>query len=459
MGDLITKLGTRILISDKSKRIQGLRKIAEPLSEQHIQQAATKFDTVNGETSSFKDSTNFDVIIDTKRYPPKAILGIALSDYYGVDILPEHFSGGEKSSCFRILRDLGFETVDKEGTNPKRENEVFDYSSFTVGELHTKLEAFERAGVWVPNHARDIPGPTGFSNCVVLFVTLEKERKELEHKYDDKFFLGGSMFQWESQNKNTPDTPHMMMIIDGEPVVLFARVHEKIKSKSQPFTYVGQLGYVKHSYPIDSKDNPVEVIFEVSEHQNPASDTLSDLYEWSPGIDPEDKPIDISRTILNETSVPTSSGKAIAKRGKTRGTKKTNWAERDERNRNLGLAGEKLVVEHEIQRLTDLGLIDLAKRVEHVAISSDGDGYDVLSFDDYGVKKYIEVKTTKQSKGTAFFISRNEVEVSREKGEQYWIYRVYALKGSSSKASFYALQGPVDKHFDLIPESYKALPK
>ena len=247
------------------------------------------------------------MIIDTKRYPPKAILGIALSDYYDVDILPEHFSGGKKSSCFRILRDLGFETFDKEGTNPKREDEMFDYSNFVVGDSHTKIEVFERAGVRVPNHARDIPGPTRFSNCVVLLVTLEKDRKELEHKYDDKFFLGGSMFQWESQNKNTPDTPHMMMIIGGEPVVLFARVHEKIKSKSQPFTYVGQLGYVKHSYPVDSKDIPVEVIFEVSEHQNPASDTLSDLYEWAPGIDPEDEPIDVSRTVLNETSVPTSS--------------------------------------------------------------------------------------------------------------------------------------------------------
>lgn len=459
MAELITKLGTRILISDKSKRIQGLRKVAASLSEQHIHRAATKFDNANGEVSSFKDSTNFDVIIDTKRYPPKAILGIALSDYYGVDILPEHFSGGKKSSCFRILRDLGFETFDKEGTNPKREDEMFDYSNFVVGDSHTKLEVFERAGVRVPNHARDIPGPTRFSNCVVLFVTLEKDRKELEHKYDDKFFLGGSMFQWESQNKNTPDTPHMMMIIGGEPVVLFARVHEKIKSKSQPFTYVGQLGYVKHSYPVDSKDIPVEVIFEVSEHQNPASDTLSDLYEWAPGIDPEDEPIDVSRTVLNETSAPTSSIKVTGKRGRSKGNKKTNWAERDERNRNLGFAGEKLVVEHEIQRLTDLGLIDLAQRVEHVATCSDGDGYDVLSFDEHGVEKYIEVKTTKQSKGTAFFISRNEVEVSRKKGDQYWIYRVYALKDSSDKACFYALQGPVDRHFDLTPESYKASPK
>ncbi len=459
MAELKTKFGTLLRISDKSKRIQGLREVAGPLSEQSIQQAATTFESANGEMIVFKESTNFDVIINTKRYPPKAIFGLALSHYYGVDILPVHFSGGEKSCCFRILRDLGFAVVEKAGTNPKREDEMFDYSSFVVGDVYTKLEAFKRASVWVPNHARDIPGPTRFSNCVVLFVTLEKDRKVLEYRYDDKFLLGGSMFQWESQNKNTPDTPHMRMIIEREPVVLFARVHEKIKSKSQPFTYVGQLRYVKHHYPVDSKDIPVEVVFDVSEYQNPASGSLSDLYEWGPDIDPEDKPIDVSKIVLDETSAPTSSITATSKRGKSKGNKKTNWAERDERNRNLGLAGEKLVVEHEIQRLTDLGLVYLAQKVEHVASNSDGDGYDVLSFDEHGVEKYIEVKTTKQSKGTAFFISRNEVEVSRTKGEQYWIYRVYALEDTSNKASFYALQGPVDKHFNLIPESYKAFLK
>ncbi|HGO5293144.1 protein NO VEIN domain-containing protein [Photobacterium damselae] len=31
----------------------------------------------------------------------------------------------------------------------------------------------------------------------------------------------------------------------------------------------------------------------------------------------------------------------------------------------------------------------------------------------------MEVKTTKQSANTAFFISRNEVQVSRDKGNQY----------------------------------------
>ena len=103
MAELITKLETRIQISDSSKRIEALMKVAIPITELHIQQAATKFDTPNGEIYPFKNSTCFDVIIGQKRYPPKAILGIALSDYYGVNIIPEHFTGGTKSSCFKIF--------------------------------------------------------------------------------------------------------------------------------------------------------------------------------------------------------------------------------------------------------------------------------------------------------------------------------------------------------------------
>ena len=461
MAELITKLGTRIKISDKSKRIQELRTVSTPLSELDILQAATRFKTANGEISSFKDSTHFDVIIDSERYPPKAILGIALSDYYGVNILPEHFSGGKNSSCFNIFKKLGFETVDKKGANPKHEHEheQFDYSTFVIGGAYTKLDAFERAGVWVPNHARDTPEPTRFNNCVVLFVTLEKDSKEFEHRYNDKFFLGGRMFQWESQNKKTLGTPHMKMIIGQEPVVLFARVHEKIKSKSQPFTYVGQLRYVKYNYPIDSKNIPIEVAFELKEYQSPACSELSALYEWAPSINYEKKPIDISKIVLSESDAPTTPSKTASKSRKTKVQTKTNWAVQDEKNRNLGLAGEKLVVEYEIQKLTNLGLIELAQRVEHVATGSDGYGYDILSFDENGAEKYIEVKTTEQSKKTAFFISRNELKVSREKGEQYWIYRVYDLKDTSTKANFYALRGCVDTHFDLTPDSYKAFPK
>lgn len=356
----------------------------------------------------------------------------------------------------KLITNLGTQIAISDKT--KREHEFFDYSSFVVGEEYTKLKAFEKAGVWVPKHSRDIPGPTRFNNCVVLFVTLEKDHKELAHKYNDKFILNGKIFQWESQNKNTEETPHIKKIINCDPVVLFARVHEKIKSKSQQFIYVGQLQYVKHDHTVDRKNVPIEVIFDVLEYQNPASDKLVSLYEWGPGITTEHEVIDISKIAFNRTNAPEASNKT-AVRGKNNRKVKINWAERDEKNRNLGLMGEKLVLQYEIQKLTELGLTHLAERVTHTAESSDSDGYDILSFDEQGIEKYIEVKTTRQSKQSPFFISRNEVEFSKIQGLQYWIYRVYNFNEKKNEADFYIMQGSVEKYFDLTPENYKAAPR
>ena len=113
-----------------------------------------------------------------------------------------------------------------------KQDETFEYSNFSVGSTYTKLESMKIGGVEIPKKARDITGITRFKNCVVLFVTLDKQNKEAAHKYHDVFLLDGKQFHWESQNSNTPSTPHMQNIFNGYPVVLFARVKDKIKSKT-----------------------------------------------------------------------------------------------------------------------------------------------------------------------------------------------------------------------------------
>ncbi|WP_420789079.1 hypothetical protein ACOI2Q_18385 [Shewanella algae] len=130
MADLISPSSIRIPVSSDSKRILGLAKVAKPLTAGHLRLAAAKYQEANGKIASYEESTHFDVVIDGKRYPPKVILGIALSDYYGVNVRFEHFSGGEKCACFQVLHKLGFQTGKKMATKLKREDETFDYSSF-----------------------------------------------------------------------------------------------------------------------------------------------------------------------------------------------------------------------------------------------------------------------------------------------------------------------------------------
>lgn len=454
MGELLTQRGKVIYISDESKRIRNLSEISAPLSADDIVDAAEEYDS-EGDAYPFKSSIDYDVVVGDQRYPPKALLGIALSRYYGVQILPEHFIGGASSSCFSILNKLKFTILPKESV--KRCEETFQFDGFEEGSTYTKLEVFKRACVRIPKHPRDIPGPTRFSNCVVLFVTLEKGPKEDAHKYNDQFLLSGMMFQWESQNKNTVSTPHMKMILEGEPVVLFARVHERVGNNSQPFVYVGQLKYIQHKCNPNPK-RPIEVVFKLSNYKADASGELLNLYEWLPGEDSDLKHIDTSTTELEQKAPPKRTSKS--KKGSLNKVPgKVDWAIINERNRDLGLIGEKLVLEFELKKLKSLGLGEHANRVKHVAAVDDSAGYDILSFDEYGKEIYIEVKTTTKPIGTPFYISMNEVEVSKEKGDQYWIYRVYSLSVRSRKAKFYSLQGDVESHFEIVPYGFKAYRK
>jgi len=82
-------------------------------------------------------------------------------------------------------------------------------------------------------------------------------------------------------------------------------------------------------------------------------------------------------------------------------------AERDARNRDLGKAGEKFVVEFERNRLRKAGRDDLADNVRWVSdLDGDGYGYDVRSFEPDGRERLLEIKTTCGHERTAFWLTR-----------------------------------------------------
>lgn len=69
-----------------------------------------------------------------------------------------------------------------------------------------------------------------------------------------------------------------------------------------------------------------------------------------------------------------------------------DYLAQEARNRSLGRAGELFVTELEVRRLHAAGKKALSERVEHVAgTRGDGLGYDVLSFEENGRERLIEV--------------------------------------------------------------------
>lgn len=86
-------------------------RIPDSITAEHITAAAMELD--RNVDHPFHESTKFDVLIENRRYPPKAILGLAAKLAANVDLTPADFTGGVGSKCFRILNELGFAIVPK----------------------------------------------------------------------------------------------------------------------------------------------------------------------------------------------------------------------------------------------------------------------------------------------------------------------------------------------------------
>lgn len=135
----------------------------------------------------------------------------------------------------------------------------------------------------------------------------------------------------------------------------------------------------------------------------------------------------------------------------------TNYVEREARNQSLGAAGEEFAMNYERARLIHAGKEGLAARIEHTSrVRGDGAGYDILSFDDNGKERFIEVKTTKYGLDTPFFVSQNEVTVSARHQTQYHLYRLFDFRAAPG---LYLLPGAISASCALSANSYVAFPR
>jgi hypothetical protein len=134
--------------------------------------------------------------------------------------------------------------------------------------------------------------------------------------------------------------------------------------------------------------------------------------------------------------------------------RKVDFAARDESNRRLGREGEQWVLDFEQQRMIEAGLADLFQKVDWVSDRlGDGAGYDILSYDTASQPRYIEIKTTNGTHISSFIISRNELDVSQEAGDAFFLYRLFQFRQAPS---LYMLRGDVSKQLHLEPIDYRA---
>ena len=126
--------------------------------------------------------------------------------------------------------------------------------------------------------------------------------------------------------------------------------------------------------------------------------------------------------------------------------------EREARNRSLGRSGELFVNNYEQARLIQAGSEGLAAKIEHTSkVRGDREGYDILSFEENGSERLIEVKTTKYGGETPFFVTRNEVAASERHAARYHLYRLFAFREAPRCTR---CKAPSARHADWMPKSF-----
>ena len=162
---------------------------------------------------------------------------------------------------------------------------------------------------------------------------------------------------------------------------------------------------------------------------------------------PETTEITESNVLSTELTVSVDQ---INFRGRT-----VNFIQNGIENKRLGDLGELWVMKYEIEKLRNAKRDNLIDRIKHTSKDEgDGTGFDIKSFDIYGNKIFIEVKTTKGRQNSTFFVTRNELERSKIEKEHYYLYRLYNYNEQTDTADLLIIQGDLTNICEF-PTTYK----
>ena len=95
----------------------------------------------------------------------------------------------------------------------------------------------------------------------------------------------------------------------------------------------------------------------------------------------------------------------------------------------------------------------LAEKIEWVSKEKgDGMGFDILSKNNNGTDRFIEVKTTKLAKETPIYFSRTEWKFATIKGNNFYLYRVFNF---NDNPQLFIKEGNYESFCTPIVESFK----
>lgn len=301
-----------------------------------------------------------------------------------------------------------------------------------------------QAGTWglhgiikIPNRDKDY----------VFIVTYGQSQGE--HNFDEGITSDG-VLSWQSQPRQDLKNKTILDLISHNDITdniyLFLR-----EDKKSDYKYLGKLAYLNHD---TSREKPVYFQWQLLDW-----DELNNVKVSEEGptyiIEPPVSEVTKERILELVSTLPSKKKRNGTDTETFRARKSPDYAKRDSNNRKLGLEGELLAIEYEKNRLNKLGRDDLANEIIHTSvIQGDGAGYDIHSFNEDGSPRYIEVKTTRGSLNTDFYMSPNEISFSEKYSESFFLYRIYDFEAKDS-AKFFILEGNVNNNLNKTPVNFR----
>lgn len=326
------------------------------------------------------------------------------------------------------------------------------YESYSREDLHNMDPSSEKkfvpgSGKWGLQGIVSLPGPEkGF----VFFVTFGAS--QAGHTFKETITTDG-ILTWQSKPSQKLSHPQINEFINHDfkknTICLLLRTNANSK-----YTYMGELAYVDHN---KEKEEPVQFLWQVLSFEinqglfNSIGLNLSD-----PEIveDPYSERINftVQNQLIKSEKLPFPKE---ANTFKTPGNRIVNidFIQKAILSKENGRKGEELVVAYERERLRKLGI---NQEVIHVSNQGDGHGYDIESYNENNQKIFIEVKTSIGGLNSYFDVTLNEILVSNNKGNLYYIYRLFNYDKQKNSAEFYVLNGAISKNFNLQATQYSA---
>jgi hypothetical protein len=280
----------------------------------------------------------------------------------------------------------------------------------------------------------------------VFFVTYGQKQGQHEFKED---ITDDGVLAWQSQPSQGLQSKQIQSFINHNE--LTSNIYLFLRTKAgTDYQYMGKLKYLNHN---PTREKPVYFEWQ--------------LLDWD-NVD-YDKSIKITKTNaikeaaldqlneLTESELPKSKPINDGKKSKSFDKRaKPDWSKQESNNRDLGLKGELLVLNYEKQGLINKGLPELAGKIQHTSVEEgDGAGYDIRSLSSNKETIFIEVKTTKGSKSTPFYMSSNEVKFANSHKDSYKIYRVYNYNDKTNSGKFFIIEGDAVSELNYEPTQYR----